>query len=579
MALSMGSRGGGDAIVSLADLMREISSDPSLSPRQRQDTGSALRVVGRVLARPLEEIPAQPGQLRERLATMTPAMAGVSKGRWANILSLTRAALARAGLSKVPGRSSEPLTPEWQDLFRHLNHRRMREGLSRFARHCSAQGIAPGEVCDAVADMFLTAVAEEALLRNPRQIHRTMCITWNRAAALIADWPPTRLTVPQYRDSYSLPWESFPASLRTELEAYFDRLSGKDLLAELDFQPLRPASIRTYRTLFRAYVSALVHRGRAPAGLQSLADVVVVDTVKEGLRFFLDRAGGRPTKQSYNVARMLTAMARHWVKADAAHLEQLRGICRRLEPDKSGLSDKNRQRLRQFDDPQNVGALLTLPPRIHTRQSRRSTHTVRDALDVQSALAVELLLMVPMRIGNLASLNLDQNILRTRSRGKGVVHLFVPAEEVKNGMAIEAELPTETVSLLDFYIDQFRPLLLPQPSSALFPSSTGGAKSRHTLALQIQKFLLRECGLRINVHLFRHFAAKLYLEDHPGAYGLIRLVHGHASAETTSRYYCGTETAAAMRHFDEHVLRLRAQLLPAGVRRSSRRRRRHERRS
>jgi hypothetical protein len=196
MALRLGSRGGGGAIASLADLMREIGSDASLSPRQRQETGSALRVVGRVLARPLEEIPAQPGRLRERLAAITPAMAGVSKGRWANILSLTRAALARAGLSTIPGRSTEPLSPEWQDLLRHLNDRRMREGLSRFARHCSAHGIAPSDVCDAVADVFLTAVEEEALLRQPRQIHRTMCVTWNRAAALIADWPSSRLTVP-----------------------------------------------------------------------------------------------------------------------------------------------------------------------------------------------------------------------------------------------------------------------------------------------------------------------------------------------------------------------------------------------
>jgi integrase len=121
--------------------------------------------------------------------------------------------------------------------------------------------------------------------------------------------------------------------------------------------------------------------------------------------------------------------------------------------------------------------------------------------------------------------------------------------------------------------------LLTQPFSALFPSSAGGPKSRHTLALQIQKFLLRERGLRINVHLFRHIAAKLYLEAHPGAYGLIRLVHGHTSVETTTRNYCGTETAAAMRHFDEHVLRLRAPRPSAGIRRSPRSRGRNERQS
>ncbi len=80
--------------------------------------------------------------------------------------------------------------------------------------------------------------------------------------------------------------------------------------------------------------------------------------------------------------------------------------------------------------------------------------------------------------------------------------------------------------------------------------------------MQITKFVQRHCGLRINPHLFRHIAAKLYLEAHPGAYGVIRLVHAHRSVDTTTRAYCGTETAAAMRHFDENVLRLRAQAPP-----------------
>jgi integrase len=489
-------------------------------------------------------------------------MVGVSKGRWANILSLTRVALKRAGLTTIPGRSTEPLAPEWQGLFRNLNDRRMREGLSRFARHCSVLQIAPTDVCDAVTAAFLSAMENEAFIRNPRRVHRTMCIAWNRAADTIASWPSIRLTVPQYRNTYSLPWSSFPTSMRNEINGYFDRLAGKDLLEELDFNPLRPGSIKTYNQLLRAYLSALVHSGRPVSSLQSLADVVAVDVVKIGLRFFIARSDGKASQRAYHVARLLTSVARHWVRVDDEHLQQLRFICRRLDPGKPGLTDKNRNRLRQFDDPLNVRALVTLPQRVLARHNNRPTHSARDALNVQSALAVELLLMVPMRIGNLANLDLERNILRTRARGKGVVHLFVPGEDVKNGMTIEAELPPETVKLLNVYLERYRPLLLARPSSMLFPSPSGGAKSRYSLSAQVQKFILHECGLRVNAHLFRHVAAKLYLDAHPGAYGLIRLVHGHSSVETTTRSYCGTETAAAMRHFDEHVLRLRRQPSP-----------------
>jgi len=547
---------------SLAELLERIATDASLTPRQRQETCSALRTVGRASGRRLEEIQANPRQLRERLVTLTPTMAGVSAGRWANIVSLVRGALKLAGLTTILGRSTDPLAPEWRDLFRHLNDRRLREGLSRFGRYCGKLGINPSEITDAVATSFLAALENDSLIRNPRQVHRTMCVVWNRAAQTIAAWPPSQLNIPQYRQTYSLPWEVFPSSLRDEIAAYFERLSGKDLLAEFDFRPLRPASIESYRQLLRAYLSALVHRGRDPDSYRSLADVVGVETVKDGLRFFLDRAGGDKTKQIYNVARMLTALARYWVKIDASQLEQLRGICRRLDSGKAGMTPKNRDLLRQFDDPGNVEALVTLPQRIRARQNRRAELSRAYALQVQSALMLELLLLVQARIGNLASLDIERHILQTRAGGKGAVHLVVPEEEVKNGVAIEAKLSADTVRLLDIYLERYRPLLLERSSSRLFPNGSGGSKSRQTRRDQICKFVRSECGLTINPHLFRHIGAKVYLDAHPGAYGVIRLVLGHRSFDTTICVYCGTENAAAMRHFDEHVPHLRAQAAP-----------------
>jgi hypothetical protein len=38
-------------------------------------------------------------------------MAGVSKGRWRNVLSLLRRALAQAGTAVAPGRHREPRSP------------------------------------------------------------------------------------------------------------------------------------------------------------------------------------------------------------------------------------------------------------------------------------------------------------------------------------------------------------------------------------------------------------------------------------------------------------------------------------
>jgi integrase len=312
------------------------------------------------------------------------------------------------------------------------------------------------------------------------------------------------------------------------------------------------------------FLSAVVLRGMDPAALRSLADVVAVDAVKTGLRFFLDRASGSKSKQAYHVARMLTAIARHWVKVDRLHLDQLRAICQALNSRKPAtMTAKNRDRLRQFENPANLDSILLLPTQTLARYRSRKNPTRSEALEVQSAVGLEVLLMIPLRSQNFAQLHLDDNILRTRARRQEVVHVYIPADKVKNELPIEAELPTDSVKLLDLYLEHFRPILTAKPSRYLFPNSKGGHKAQNTLAAQITKFIWRKCGIRINLHLFRHFAATHYLADNPGDYGTMKGVLNHTSVDTTTRNYCGTETAAAVRHFDRHVLRLRERAFTA----------------
>src|SRR5208282_5582402 len=243
---------------------------------------------------------------------------------------------------------------------------------------------------------------------------------------------------------------------------------------------------------------------------------------------------------------------------------------RRLDPGRGGLTEKNRGRLRQFNDPAHVKALVTFPQRLVAELRRKQAPTRSDALQVQTALAIELLLMIPIRIGNLANLDLERHIVRTRTGGKGVVLLAIPGNEVKNGVDIEAALPSPTISLLELYLQSYRPLLLDQPSSRLFPGKGDGPKSRNGLGVQISQTIAEKTGLRVHPHLFRHIAAKLFLDANPGAYGVIRLIHGHRSVETTTKFYCGMETPAAMRHFDEHILKLRDCLVPASLKGSGR---------
>jgi hypothetical protein len=59
------------------------------------------------------------------------------------------------------------------------------------------------------------------------------------------------------------------------------------------------------------------------------------------------------------------------------------------------------------------------------------------------------------------------------------------------------------------------------------------------------KVLQRRLPLPVNPHLFRHLAAKIYLDAHPGQCERVRQLLGPKSMITTTRFYAGFETKAA----------------------------------
>ena len=62
------------------------------------------------------------------------------------------------------------LSPDWTALLAKLPKRREGIGLSRLARHASAEGIAPQHIDDAVLESFITAVRRDHCIAS-----RTIC--------------------------------------------------------------------------------------------------------------------------------------------------------------------------------------------------------------------------------------------------------------------------------------------------------------------------------------------------------------------------------------------------------------------
>ena len=137
---------------------------------------------------------------------------------------------------------------------------------------------------------------------------------------------------------------------------------------------------------------------------------------------------------------------------------------------------------------------------------------------------------------------------------KGVAstrHIVLPAHQVKNTKDLEFTLPSGLCKYLDIYVTRCLPILVRGGSTYLFPNTSGGSKREDGLSVQIKTFIKRETGLIVNAHLYRHLAAKLYLERSPGDYPTVQMLLGHKDLQTTLRAYVGMESQHAIHRYDQ----------------------------
>ena len=90
------------------------------------------------------------------------------------------------------------MTPGWHALWQQLPTKGLRNGLSRFLRYASAQGITPAEVDDAVLASFKSDLDAHIVVRNPREVHRTTAHLWNLAVSTVPGFPGTKIMLPDY---------------------------------------------------------------------------------------------------------------------------------------------------------------------------------------------------------------------------------------------------------------------------------------------------------------------------------------------------------------------------------------------
>ena len=121
---------------------------------------------------------------------------------------------------------------------------------------------------------------------------------------------------------------------------------------------------------------------------------------------------------------------------------------------------------------------------------------------------------------------------------------------MKNERRIEFELPNHVVEMIDQHLKTRAPQLCPAGTPWLFSRRDGtAAANANYYCTKVKKRIEREIGLTINIHLFRHIAAKIFLDANPGQYEVVKRLLGHSALSQTLNAYAGFEAGTSTRLF------------------------------
>lgn len=563
------------SISTLGDL-REFILTCDLKPDKRNLIRSAIKRIDELVGHGALDLPADPRVIFPLLARVSPAMAGMEAGSFANTLSRLRTAFRLAAPHLGNLRSQKPLKGHWRTLQETLDAKAKRM-LSRLFHFAARQGWQPADITDAHMERFASYLREEAMVIHWDTTVRQTIKAWNRLAAsghgALGPLTPPALK----RTSYWIPPENWPESLRADVEALLSKLANPNLFSNRRVRKLKPGTIGQYRQMISTLVSAATRDGVPLTQLTALAVAVHPDQVVRALAFLAARAGGTIT------GTMMQMMVRVRVIADMCQLPdseraELEAIWENLvlnappELQRRHMARKNRLLLERLGHDQHFADLIhTLPDRL-ANEARAKKESQFAPVLMRTATAIDLLLTCSMRRENLVCLELGKSIKRV---GQPPNHRWVielTPEEVKNEQPLRYRIDGSTAALLEDYLAHWRPKLCEKPNRWLFPGPDGTSIDPRTMARAIQTQSRRVLGVAISPHQFRHISAESFLLAHPDKLDLISEHLGHRDRNTTRRYYARSKQKQASRIYHEHALKVRQEAARRLARRTRKRR-------
>jgi integrase len=536
---------------SFADLLAALETTNGQPEQTRRHWLCSVRQIVKAVDKPPELVPARWTSVRFVVARLGHAALGVTPKTLANHKSNVRAALLWFRNEQDGPVRGAPLSPEWRKLAGSIAQRGPRARLYGLMRYCSARQIPPEDVSEEVLDRYMAYRVETTALKADAAARRSIARVWNQYAGQTG-WPSRHLGEPPIKTGAGPRWEDFPEGLQTDIERYLAGFtksrrgaSGKRI------PPCRASTIRTRRAELIAVVKTAVSLGNPLESLASLGTLLRPDVSLAVLDAYWKRNGEEPSIFTIDLGWKLHSIAREIGCLEPSDLERLDDA--RVELDhfrRSGLTEKNLGLIRQVRTEGIWRDIVNLPAGLMKRaRGLQEQAPVKAALRAQLAVAIAILSVAPVRLGNLVAIRLGENLIKPRGPSDPYWLVF-PDYDVKNRVPLQFELDEWLTELIDEYVHQHRAVLLRGSNQPwLFPGESGGSKTANMFGTQITEEIEKTVGIRMTAHQFRHAAAAIFLKHRPGEYEIVRRLLGHRNIQTTTRFYCGLESIQATQIF------------------------------
>jgi integrase len=539
-------------VATMRDLC-DLILQSKLPPPRKAELCSAVKTVNRLTGHGVMDQAANLLAILHALEQISPAMAGLSVGAYANVKARVRAAFKLARPEMVSVRNVE-LSPPWRALGEAMAKREQLL-LSRFLRFGTFSGWQPEDICDAHIERYRSFLDATSAVTQPGEVIRNTIRAWNHVARLLPTYGLNAVTPPApKRTGYWIPRATWPEALNADVDAFLDSLLAPSFLTKSKIPKLKPATVDQYESVLITVVSALVALGDPLTGMTSLGLVVSPSKIERVMVFLHERYAGRVTSGMEIIAAR-SRRAATWCKLSDEELAACDDLLGRLGRDaepRRGMTQKNQTLVERLDDPQFRDLFLILP--ITLMQSARKTHHAGFAASsARTAVAIELLQTCSMRRANLASLKLGKNIKKTGLGKDAFWVIEFEAEDVKNARPLRFTLPKESAELLEDYLENWRPYYCAAPNDWLFPSPGGRPPQARSLAHDISRKSKQALGVAVTPHQFRHLSASIYVANNPNNLAVASEDLGHASLDTTRSFYLRSQQKAASRVYQNKL--------------------------